>query len=82
MKAPELTGARVDCAHARLGTRAVRISSGARDLDGRTSAWLGDNGVVAALIRPAPYAHGSARTADELPVLIDDLRERLGMAVA
>ncbi len=66
----------------RLGTRVVRIGADARDLDGRTTAWLNGSGVVAALVRPDLYVHGSARTAVDLPALIDDLRDRLAMAGA
>ncbi len=65
-----------------LDARVVRIGAEARDLDGRTTAWLKDSDVVAVLVRPDLYVHGSARRAADIPALIDDLRDRLGMAGA
>lgn len=63
----------------RIGARVVAVGDGAVDLDGRTTAWMADAGVEAVLVRPDLYVQGSARDASELPVLIDDLRDRLGM---
>jgi 2-polyprenyl-6-methoxyphenol hydroxylase-like FAD-dependent oxidoreductase len=63
----------------RLDTRVVRIGAEARDLDGRTTAWLKDNDAVAALVRPDLYVFGSATDPQRVRALIDELRDRLGM---
>jgi 2-polyprenyl-6-methoxyphenol hydroxylase-like FAD-dependent oxidoreductase/catechol 2,3-dioxygenase-like lactoylglutathione lyase family enzyme len=52
---------------------------GVRDLDGRLSAWLHERGVYAVVVRPDFYVFGSARSAQELPSLLDDLGRRLHM---
>ena len=54
----------------------------AEDADGRTRAWLDQYGADAVLVRPDLYVFGSAASADELPHLIDDLRDRLAMPAA
>jgi 2-polyprenyl-6-methoxyphenol hydroxylase-like FAD-dependent oxidoreductase len=47
---------------------------GVRDVDGRLTAWLGQHGVHAVLIRPDFYVFGSASSAADLPALLDDLQ--------
>ena len=63
-----------------LGAAVVRLDE-ARDADGRTTAWLDTHGVDAVLVRPDLYVFGSA-TADGLPALLDDLRDRLALSAA
>jgi len=65
-----------------LDVRVVELGAGARDVDGRTTAWLAENEVEAVLVRPDLYVYGSVRDARELPALIEDLRERLGLTAA
>jgi len=55
---------------------------GARELDGRTSAWLDEHDAYAVLVRPDLYVFGSAASPADLPSLIDDLRDRLGLSIA
>jgi 2-polyprenyl-6-methoxyphenol hydroxylase-like FAD-dependent oxidoreductase len=50
---------------------------GVRDLDGRLTAWLSDNGAHAVVVRPDFYVFGRAASAAELPELLDDLRSQL-----
>ena len=64
-----------------LDVSTVRLDA-AEDADGRTGAWLDQYGVDAVLVRPDLYVFGSASSADELPALIDDLRDRLAMPAA
>ncbi|MFN8132918.1 MAG: bifunctional 3-(3-hydroxy-phenyl)propionate/3-hydroxycinnamic acid hydroxylase [Solirubrobacteraceae bacterium] len=64
-----------------LDVAVVRLDA-ARDADGRTTGWLDEHGAHAVLVRPDLYVFGSADSAAELPALVDDLRERLGLAVA
>lgn len=75
----------LDAEHAlvleRLGVAGVALGERARDLDGRTTAWMRESGVEAVLVRPDLYVYGSAREG-ELPGLIDDLCGRLGTALA
>ena len=52
----------------------------AHDADGRTTGWLDEHGAHAVLVRPDLYVFGSVPSAAELPALIDDLRERLGLS--
>jgi len=61
----------------RLGVRSVSLGSEARDLDGRTSAWLSEHDVAAVLVRPDLYVFGGS-AGEELPALIDDLAAALG----
>lgn len=63
-----------------LDVAVVRLDA-ARDADGRTTGWLDEHGAHAVLVRPDLYVFGSADSAAELPALVDDLRERLGLAV-
>jgi 2-polyprenyl-6-methoxyphenol hydroxylase-like FAD-dependent oxidoreductase len=56
--------------------------SGVRDLDGRLTAWLGEAGVHAVLVRPDFYVFGSVPSAQELPALLGDLRSQLGITSA
>ena len=53
------------------------LPQGVRDLDGRLSAWLSEHGTYAVLVRPDFYVFGSARSPEQLPALLDDLRKRL-----
>ncbi|MGO9977514.1 MAG: bifunctional 3-(3-hydroxy-phenyl)propionate/3-hydroxycinnamic acid hydroxylase [Solirubrobacteraceae bacterium] len=50
---------------------------GVRDLDGRLTAWLAEPGAHGVIVRPDFYTFGSARSSDELPALLDDLRTQL-----
>jgi len=50
-----------------------------RDLDGRLTAWLQQNAVSAVLVRPDFYVFGAAASVDDLPSLVDDLRDSLGL---
>ncbi len=52
---------------------------GVRDLDGQLTRWLADHGAHAVLVRPDFYVFGIARSAQELPELLDDLRSRLSL---
>ena len=52
---------------------------GVRDLDGRLTAWLADHDAQAVLVRPDFYVFGSARSPEELPALLEDLRSQLHM---
>ncbi len=52
-------------------------SCGVRDLDGRLSTWLSDQSVHGVVVRPDFYAFASARSRDELPALLADLRSQL-----
>ncbi|HVP02753.1 MAG TPA: bifunctional 3-(3-hydroxy-phenyl)propionate/3-hydroxycinnamic acid hydroxylase [Solirubrobacteraceae bacterium] len=61
-----------------LGVASLRLDA-ARELDGRTTAWLDEHGAYAVLVRPDLYVFGSAPSAAELPALIDDLRDRLDL---
>ena len=64
-----------------LGTSIVSLGpgapAGARDADGRLTAWLDEHGVHAVLVRPDFYVFGSAPAPTDLPALVRDLRERL-----
>ena len=62
-----------------LDVSLVALGTAARDVDGRTTAWLQENDVEAVLVRPDLYVYGSVGTADALPGLINDLAGRLGM---
>ena len=50
---------------------------GVRDLDGRLTAWLDEQGAYAVVVRPDFYVFGSAASPEELPALLDDLRSQL-----
>ncbi len=50
---------------------------GVQDLDGRLSAWLAEHDAYGVVVRPDFYTFGSARSSDELPALLDDLRSQL-----
>jgi 2-polyprenyl-6-methoxyphenol hydroxylase-like FAD-dependent oxidoreductase len=50
---------------------------GVRDLDGRLTAWLSEHGAYGVVVRPDFYTFASARSSDELPALLDDLRSQL-----
>jgi hypothetical protein len=52
-------------------------ASSVRDVDGALTEWLTANGIEAAISRPDGYAFGAARSAAELPELVDQLRARL-----
>ncbi len=67
-----------------IGTLAMSVASldpdardGVRDLDGRLSAWFSEHCLYAVVVRPDFYTFGSARSSDELPALLDDLRSQL-----
>jgi 2-polyprenyl-6-methoxyphenol hydroxylase-like FAD-dependent oxidoreductase len=50
---------------------------GVRDLDGRLGGWLRQSGVAAVLVRPDFHVFGTVGSMDELPELVEDLRQRL-----
>lgn len=58
------------------------VPRGVRDIDGRLRAWLAAHGVHGVLVRPDFYVFGSARSPDELPQLLDDLRSQLHLTNA
>ncbi len=53
--------------------------AGARDADGRMTAWLEEHGAHAVLVRPDFYVFGSATAPAGIPALVRDLRERLSV---
>jgi 2-polyprenyl-6-methoxyphenol hydroxylase-like FAD-dependent oxidoreductase len=53
------------------------VPGGVHDVDGRLTAWLSEHEAHAVLVRPDFYVFGSARSAHELPDLLDDLRSQL-----
>jgi flavoprotein hydroxylase len=53
------------------------VSHGVADVDGRLTSWLSEHGAHAVLVRPDFYVFGSARSAEELPALLGDLRTQL-----
>ncbi len=53
------------------------VPSGVRDLDGRLTAWLSEHGTYAVLVRPDFYVFGSACSAEQLSLLLEDLRSQL-----
>ena len=55
---------------------------GVRDVDGRLTAWLADQGAHAALVRPDFYVFGSAASAEEVPTLLEDLRAQLHLTLS
>jgi len=65
-----------------LGVSVVDFGAGARDVDGRTTAWLDENAVDAVLVRPDLYVVGGAADGPALARLLDDLRARLGTPAA
>ena len=52
---------------------------GVRDLDGRLTAWLQDNGAYAVLVRPDFYVFGSVAQPSQLPSLLSDLQAQMGI---
>ena len=50
---------------------------GVRDVDGRLTAWLSEHDTYAVLVRPDFYVFGSATSAEQMPLLLDDLRSQL-----
>jgi 2-polyprenyl-6-methoxyphenol hydroxylase-like FAD-dependent oxidoreductase len=53
------------------------VRHGVGDVDGRLTTWLSEHGAHAVLVRPDFYVFGSARSAEELPALLGDLRAQL-----
>jgi 3-(3-hydroxy-phenyl)propionate hydroxylase len=67
-----------------LGCSIVTFGDGpgrVEDLDGEYGTWLDELGVVAVLVRPDFTVFGGVREIEELPDLIDDLGEQLGVGV-
>jgi 2-polyprenyl-6-methoxyphenol hydroxylase-like FAD-dependent oxidoreductase len=64
----------------RLDVSVVALGADAGDLDGRTSAWLDDNGAAAVLVRPDLYVYGSAGSPAQLPRLLEEVAEQLGIS--
>lgn len=67
-----------------IGASPVWLSplGGARaitDLDGVYSAWFAANDCEAVLVRPDFYVFGTAKNSDEVPRLVDALRDALGV---
>jgi 2-polyprenyl-6-methoxyphenol hydroxylase-like FAD-dependent oxidoreductase len=50
---------------------------GVRDLDGRLTSWLAAHGAEAVIVRPDFHVFGAVGRAEQLPALVDDLREQL-----
>ena len=61
---------------ARIGARVV-LDHELEDLDGRLTAWLDEHGVAAVVTRPDHYVFGAVATREDLPTLLDELREQL-----
>jgi hypothetical protein len=62
----------------RLGACAVALEA-LEDVDGRLTAWLGEHGVEAVLVRPDAYVFGAVKALDDLPALVDDLCAHLSI---
>lgn len=62
-----------------IGGRSASLDGDVRDEDGRLTAWLAEHDVHAVLVRPDFYVFGSAATPADVPALLDDLREQLGV---
>ena len=63
------------------GSIVVQLGAdGVTDVEGSYAAYLESLGAVAVLVRPDFYCHGAARTAAEVPALIDHWRTALGLA--
>lgn len=60
----------------RLGAHIVRVDP-ELDVDGAYMRWLEELGATAVLVRPDFYVFGVARTAEEIPALVDDLGRQL-----
>ncbi|MEU6075151.1 bifunctional 3-(3-hydroxy-phenyl)propionate/3-hydroxycinnamic acid hydroxylase [Micromonospora sp. NPDC047074] len=72
-----------------LGAHVVRVAPAdgesaspgtVADLDGAYLPWLAGHGADVAVVRPDFYVFGTA-TADDLPALVDDLREQVSIPV-
>jgi len=66
----------------RLGACIVAVGEGPgrlRDTDGRLTAWLGQHGVAAIVIRPDYYVFGAVGTAAALAGLVNDLLARTAL---
>lgn len=62
------------------GPLALRPSDGAPSVTfPEVDAWLDEHGVAAVVLRPDHYVWGVARTLDELPGLIEQLADQLGV---
>lgn len=65
---------------ARLGASFASLdpaaSCGVRDLDGRIRSWLEGHDAAAVIVRPDFYVFGAVRSVDDLPALVDDLRQQ------
>ena len=68
----------------RIGAKVVTLDPPApgalRDLDGALTTWLDRHGLEAVISRPDYYAFGGVRRAEELPQLVDELRQALGIS--
>jgi catechol 2,3-dioxygenase len=67
----------------RLGMKLVSLDAaapyGERDVDGRLTAWLTEQGAHAVLVRPDFYVFGSTASPDGVPALLDDLGTQLSL---
>jgi catechol 2,3-dioxygenase len=70
----------LDALDARLVSLDPGAPRGVRDLDGRLTAWLTDQGVHAVIVRPDFYVFGSARSALGLRALLADLQDQLNLS--
>ena len=61
----------------RLASLDPTARCGVRDLDGRLGAWLRDNHVAAVIVRPDFYVFGAVQSTEQLPELVDALRQQL-----
>jgi 2-polyprenyl-6-methoxyphenol hydroxylase-like FAD-dependent oxidoreductase len=64
-----------------LGTRFASLDPdvpcGVSDVDGRLRTWLDDHDTAAVIVRPDFYVFGAVSSTDEIPALVDDLRQQL-----
>ena len=64
-----------------LDIQVAHVSRGANaqyaDIDGEYDAWYRKTGRKAFLLRPDHYVFGSVATLEDLPALLDDLRQAL-----
>jgi 3-(3-hydroxy-phenyl)propionate hydroxylase/flavoprotein hydroxylase len=61
----------------RFASLDLHAQGGVRDVDGRLTSWLADNGAAAVIVRPDFYVFGAAGSNEDLPALVDDLRRQL-----
>lgn len=67
-----------------IGCLTMGIGEGAEadDVDGGYAAFFDEYGVEAVLVRPDFWCFGGSKTIDDIPALVRDLRDQLGVRVA